>query len=106
MEFILTWSEYVAFALLSLSLVMVFIRLLIGPSLPDRVVALDMTAYLVIGFTALYTLVTAEPAFLDAAITLALISFLATVAFARYVEHIHQIQARRQAEQANREDAQ
>lgn len=75
-----------AFALLGISLVLTLIRLLKGPTLPDRVVALDMIAFQAIGFIALYTAVTGQQSFLDAALILALIAFLATVSFARYVE--------------------
>lgn len=60
-------------------------RLLKGPSPADRVVALDMLALLGIGFIGLFSISTGEYAFLDVAIALALVGFLATVAFARYV---------------------
>lgn len=83
---VLAWAAGAAFAALAVSLFLAFIRLVRGPSLPDRVVALDMIAFLAIGFIALYTAVTRQQAFLDAALILALIAFVATVAFARYVE--------------------
>jgi multicomponent Na+:H+ antiporter subunit F len=73
---------------LCLSLLLAFIRLLKGPSLPDRVVALDLIAYIVICFIATYTIATGKEAFLDAAIVLALIAFLGTTAFARYVQQV------------------
>jgi multicomponent Na+:H+ antiporter subunit F len=76
----------VGFGVLMLALVLVFVRLLRGPTLADRVVALDMIAFLTIGVVALYAVLTGQPAFLDAALVLALIAFMATVAFARYVE--------------------
>ena len=79
-------SKTIALLAMSVSFLLVFVRLLRAPSLPDRVVALDMIAYVSIGFIAVYTLVTGEAAFLDAATTLALIAFLATLAFARFVE--------------------
>lgn len=90
MNEILTWSTYASFGMLSVAFVLAFLRLVRGPSLPDRVVALDLIAYLAIGFIALYTLVSQQPAFLDAGTTLALIAFLATVAFARYIERSSQ----------------
>ncbi len=62
------------------------VRLIKGPSLPDRVVALDLISVLMVCFIGAYAIVAEEPAFLDAAIALALIAFLATVAFARYAE--------------------
>ena len=63
-----------------------FIRLARGPSLPDRVVALDMMTVTIVAFCGLYGIFTAVPAFLDVAVIVALIGFLGTVALARYVE--------------------
>lgn len=83
---ILTVATTLAFAALSTAFALVLVRLIRGPSLPDRVVALDTMAYLAIGFIAVYTLVTRQSVLLDAATTLALIAFLGTVAFARYVQ--------------------
>jgi multicomponent Na+:H+ antiporter subunit F len=80
------WPAAVAFVLLGVAFVLVFVRLVRGPSLPDRVVALDMVAFLAIASTALWTLVSGVAAYLDAAVVLALIAFVATVAFGRYIE--------------------
>jgi multicomponent Na+:H+ antiporter subunit F len=74
------------FLLLSVAFVFTFIRLATGPRLPDRVVALDLVAYLVIGFISAYAIRSNQTGFLDVAIVLALISFLATVAFAYLLE--------------------
>jgi multicomponent Na+:H+ antiporter subunit F len=76
----------VAFAVMMVALGLVFVRLVKGPTVADRVVALDMIAFLAIGIGALYALVTAQRAFLDAALVLALVAFLATAAFARYLK--------------------
>jgi multicomponent Na+:H+ antiporter subunit F len=62
------------------------VRLVRGPTLSDRVVALDMLSYVAIGFIAAYVAATGASAVLDAALVLALVAFLATVAFARFVE--------------------
>lgn len=61
-------------------------RLLTGPSLPDRVVALDMITMLLVVFLVIFALASGVRAYVYAAIALALIGFLATVAFARYIE--------------------
>jgi multicomponent Na+:H+ antiporter subunit F len=74
------------FALLGVALCLAFLRLVRGPTLPDRVVALDLITVLAVAIIALYAIVTNERILLDTAIVLALISFLGTVAFARYVE--------------------
>lgn len=71
---------------LALSLMLAFVRLVRGPSLPDRVVALDLIAVIVVGMIAVLQIQTREPLLLDSAIVLALIAFLSTVAFARYLE--------------------
>lgn len=73
-------------AMLSIAVVLSFFRLVWGPSLPDRVVALDLIAIEVVAAVAIYEIATEQPVLLDAAIVLALVAFLGTVAFARYVE--------------------
>jgi len=72
----------VSVGMVTLALVFAFVRLAIGPSLPDRVVALDMMTVLIVTFCGLF----AVPAFLDVALIVALVGFLATVALARYAE--------------------
>jgi multicomponent Na+:H+ antiporter subunit F len=76
----------VILVLLSGGLVLAFTRLARGPYLPDRVVALDLISILAMGFIVVYAVRFNQPAFLDVAIILAIISFLGTVAFAYYLE--------------------
>ena len=73
-------------SLLVLAAVLGFVRLLLGPSLPDRVVAFDLLATVGVGISAVYSMAHNQPVFLDVAVVLALISFVGTVAFARYIE--------------------
>jgi len=61
-------------------------RLVLGPSLADRVVALDAIGVLSVGVIATYDIATDQPVLLDAATAVALVAFLATVAFAHYLE--------------------
>jgi multicomponent Na+:H+ antiporter subunit F len=76
----------VVFIMIGVALLLVFVRLARGPSLSDRVIALDLIAVLSVGFIAMVAFEADQPVFLDAAIVLALVAFLATVAFARYLE--------------------
>lgn len=76
----------VVYAMLTMALLLAFVRLTRGPSLPDRVVALELITVVTVGFIAAYAIDVDQRVFLDAAIVVALISFLGTVAFARYVE--------------------
>jgi multicomponent Na+:H+ antiporter subunit F len=81
---ILAWALKATFFLLSLALVFAFIRLVRGPALPDRVVALDITAIISVAIMCVYAIGYNQPVYIDIAIALALIAFLGTVAFARY----------------------
>ncbi|MDQ3396649.1 MAG: cation:proton antiporter [Deinococcota bacterium] len=83
---LLVFAITTVFTMLSVALFLAFIRLAQGPSLPDRVVALELITAVAVAFIALYAVAVEQPVFLEAAIALALISFLATVAFARYLE--------------------
>jgi multicomponent Na+:H+ antiporter subunit F len=81
-----SYAVGMALALTGLAMLLGFVRLVRGPSLPDRVVALDLIGTLAVGLIAAYDIATDQPVLLDAATVLALVAFLGTVAFARYVE--------------------
>lgn len=83
----------IVLAILGLSALLVLVsailttyRLCRGPSLADQVVALDLITLLTLCGIAIGAVVTREALLLDAALAIALISFLGTVALARYVE--------------------
>ena len=83
---ILSLCVQLSFVAVMAGVVLAMVRLLKGPSLPDRVVALDTMTVLIVTFCGLFAIDTGSTAFVDVAIVLALIGFLATVALARYVE--------------------
>ena len=76
---------HMAAALLGGALLLTVGRLLRGPTLPDRVVALDLISTLVVGIICMCALVFDQPVYLRDALVLAVVSFLGTVAFAYYV---------------------
>jgi multicomponent Na+:H+ antiporter subunit F len=76
---------HIASALLGAALLLAVGRLLRGPTLPDRVVALDLISTLVVGIICMCALVFDQPVYLRDALVLAVVSFLGTVAFAYYV---------------------
>ena len=80
------WMTLLVLPLLVGGVVLSFIRLLRGPSLPDRVIALDILTVFGIGIIVAFAIATDQPVFIDVASVLALVSFLGTVAFATYVE--------------------
>lgn len=81
----MTTSVYFAYFGLIVSIAMALLRLVRGPTLADRVVALDVIAFITIGFIAVFTLESGQEALLDIAITLGLVAFLGTVVFARLI---------------------
>ena len=76
----------ITLCVLVVAMALVVVRLARGPSLADRVVALDVLAAIAIGFIGAYVVATGATALLDAALVLALVAFVATAAFARFVE--------------------
>jgi len=77
-----------AIALLSLALLLTLVRVLRGPTLPDRVLALDLLTVVGIAYIGVVAVRTGFFLYLDIAIALGLVGFLSTLAFARYVEHV------------------
>lgn len=85
-ELFLAWSTKIALAILAAALVLAFVRVLRGPSLADRVVAFDLMTLIVLGIVVADAVLTDREVIVDAAIILALLTFVATVAFARHLE--------------------
>ena len=83
---VLDVSVTIALTVLAIALILALVRLILGPTLPDRIIAVDLTAILSIGIIATYSISTGESSLLDVALVLALIVFLGTVVFARYLE--------------------
>lgn len=81
----LSWSATFGYWALIASFALVLVRLAKGPSLPDRIVALDLLTVIATAFIVLLAIDRNEGAFIDVALALGLVSFLATVSFARYV---------------------
>jgi multisubunit Na+/H+ antiporter MnhF subunit len=71
---------------LVISLCICFIRLAIGPDVPNRTVAFDAIAVHAVAIVALYAMRSASPVLLDVAIVTAVLGFLGTTMLARYLE--------------------
>ena len=57
-----------------------------GPTAPDRTVAIDILGVVVVGFCALFSLVTGKDFYLNIALAWALLSFIGTIALAKFLE--------------------
>lgn len=83
---LIPWATALAAAIVTLGLLPVAFRLLAGPSSADRAIATDMLGLLGVCLAALTALLAGHVAFLDIALGIALVGFLAAVAFARLME--------------------
>lgn len=80
------YFDYFILPMLTISVILVFIRLLKGPKVVDRVIALDLIITIGIGIITVFTIRSHQKVLLDVAIILALIAFLGTIAFSYYLE--------------------
>jgi len=74
----------------ALAAVLAGVRLLSGPTHADRVVALDIFLAAAIALAVAASLGTGRTVFLDVAIGLALVGFVATIGWARLIQRAHQ----------------
>lgn len=81
-----TYLYYVILPVLAVSVLLVFFRFWKGPSIVDKVIALDLLITIGIGVITVYSIVSNQSTFLDIAMILALIAFLGTIAFSYYLE--------------------
>jgi len=77
----------IAFSLLLASLVLAFARLLRGPSINDRIAAMDLIASVVMGFVLVYSVLINKSIYIDIPVIISLISFIGTVAVSTYLKH-------------------
>ena len=82
---VLTLVTSLSMGLLLIAMVLCVLRILRGPTLPDRILGLDTLTTVIIGFIAAYAIRSGLVLYLDIAIALSLVGFLATVALTRYV---------------------
>lgn len=81
----LDFSVQIALLFISATFLITVFKVIKGPTLPDRVLALDLLVGAAIGFIAVLGIKTGFTLYLDIAIALGLVGFLATVAFARFI---------------------
>ncbi|OHV85672.1 cation:proton antiporter [Ensifer sp. LCM 4579] len=84
-QWVLSAAISLSLVLLSVALLLTVVRIVRGPTLPDRVLGLDMLVAIAIGFIAVIAVKTGYGLYIDIAIALGLVGFLATIALARFV---------------------
>lgn len=75
-----------ALLVLILSSLLCLYRIGAGPTAPDRTVAIDILGTLIVGFCCIFALYLKQDFFMNVAIAWALLSFIGTIALAKYLE--------------------
>ena len=84
-EAFLDWSLSIALLLIGAAFLLTIVRIWKGPTLPDRVLGLDVLTAGSIGFVAVIGIDTGFSLYVGVAIALGLVGFLATISFARFI---------------------
>lgn len=72
--------------LLTVSIIIALYRVFRGPSLPDRVLALDSIGYIIIGIVAILSILFDTRAYLETILLIGILAFLSTIALSRFIE--------------------
>lgn len=76
----------VSLALFMFAIALSLYRVIKGPSLPDRAIALDTIGVNLISAIAIVSIVLQTKAFLEAILILGILAFIGTIAFSKYIE--------------------
>lgn len=76
----------VSLVLFSMAIIVALFRVIRGPSMPDRVVALDMIGVTLLSMIAIVSILLKTKAFLEVILILGILSFIGTIAFSKYLE--------------------
>ncbi len=77
---------FIALVMLMLGSYMCLYRLAKGPTAPDRTVAIDILGIILVGFCAMLSILRGEDYYMSIALAWALLSFIGSVALAKYLE--------------------
>ncbi len=72
--------------LFGISIAITFVRVIIGPSFPDRVIAMDVVGVNLISVIAIVALIYDTFSFFDVILVLGILAFISTIAYARFLE--------------------
>ena len=72
--------------LFSITIAIAVIRIILGPSMPDRVIGLDMIGVNLIAVIAVISVMMNTKAFLEVILILGILSFIGTIAFSKFIE--------------------
>jgi multicomponent Na+:H+ antiporter subunit F len=82
----LTFSLNIALVIMSISILVCFIRVIKGPTMPDRVVALDTIGITLIGLIGIVMIIQNTLAYAEVILVIAILAFIGTIALAKFIE--------------------
>lgn len=82
----MTYFIWGSIVLVTLSMIVVLFRIVKGPSTSDRVVALDTLGVSLICLIGLFSIFVETSFYLEIILLLAILSFIGTVAFSKFIE--------------------
>ncbi|MEM7471745.1 MAG: K+/H+ antiporter subunit F [Pseudomonadota bacterium] len=85
LSFFLDWALVITFVVVALSQIMAMIRLVIGPDTGDRILALDTMVVNAIGLIVLLGIAQGIQIYFEVSLIIAMLGFVSTVAYARFV---------------------
>lgn len=80
------WFYWIALIVISFAFVGLLYRLVKGPTVADRVVALDALGVALVSIIGLLSLIIGTEFFLEIILLLSILSFIGTTAFAKFIE--------------------
>ncbi len=77
---------YISLGLFMVAVALLLYRVIKGPSMPDRAIALDTIGVNIISAIAIVSILLKTKAFLEAILILGILAFIGTIAFSKYIE--------------------
>ncbi|HIV75330.1 MAG TPA: Na(+)/H(+) antiporter subunit F1 [Candidatus Pseudogracilibacillus intestinigallinarum] len=80
------WMLMASFVLFGIAIFITFIRIIIGPTFPDRVIAMDVVGGNLISSIAIVSIIFNTKAFYDVILVLGILAFISTISFSKFLE--------------------
>lgn len=77
---------YTSFAFLMMAMIITLFRLLKGPSINDRIAAMDLISSIIMGVILVYAVLIQNAIYFDVPLIISLISFIGTIAVSNYLK--------------------
>ena len=77
---------WISLTLFGVAIFITFIRVLLGPTFPDRVIAMDVVGVNLITAIAILSILSHTKAFLDVILVLGILAFISTISYSKFLE--------------------